>query len=434
MMCSRMTRLTTVLTLAVLAMAAESRAELLFEIEKPNHVAGDLFGRAMASIGDDVLISAPFDDTVGFGAGVVYKYDSTGQLLQTFYNPTPYTGPAGSEYFGRALASVGNSVLVGDPYDSSVVANGGAVHMFDAQSGAHQRTFLNPSGAGSPDGWLEEIEDFGASVAGVGDDKVLIGAWKVKQEGTSYGAAYLYSATTGDLLHTLSAPVLQPFSRFGYSVTAVGNTIAVSQPVFDRPDVGVNASGSVHIFDADTGEFLRTLVDPTPTSNNEQFGYSLAALGDNLLVGGGHGVYMFDPMTGDLLLSAEDPPVYHAKVAAFGDDILVGDEYTGATFSRQDDHIGRALVLDGETGDLLFTIEHPEPDTFNYFGISVAEVGGKIAVGADYSDKYGHHSGAAYMFKVVPEPTSMMLLTTGGLALLLRRRRSTRATRPVPGE
>ena len=429
MMCSRRTRLTTVLTLAILAVAAESRAELLFEFEKPNHLRYDRFGRAMASIGDDVLISSPFDDTVGFGAGAVYKYDATGQLLQTFYNPTPYTGSAGSEYFGRALSSVGDSVLVGDPYDSSVLENGGAVHMFDAHTGTLQRTFLNPTGVGSPDIWLEDYEYFGSSVAGVGDDKVLIGAWSADKEDTSFGAAYLYSATTGDLLHTLSNPTPDPFARFGYAVTAVGNTIAVSQPGLDRPDVGVNDSGSVHIFDADTGEFLRTLLDPTPTGNGEQFGFSLAALGSKLVVSGGQSVYVFDPATGDLLVSAEDPRIHQATVAAFGDDILVGDQYT-----TQDNNIGRAFVLDGETGDLLFTIEHPDPDTFNYFGISVAEVGGKIAVGADYSDKHGYHAGAAYMFEVVPEPTSMMLLATGGLALLLRRRRSTRATRSVPGE
>ena len=38
---------------------AAEPGDLLFEFQKPNHAGGDLFGRSMASFGNNVLISAP---------------------------------------------------------------------------------------------------------------------------------------------------------------------------------------------------------------------------------------------------------------------------------------------------------------------------------------------------------------------------------------
>jgi hypothetical protein len=412
------------------AEAAINPGDLILEFQKPNHIAKDFFGHRMASFGDRVLISSPGDDAVGSHAGAVYMYNSSGQLLQTFYNPTPYTGPAGIEYFGESLGSLGNSVLVADPYDSSVVANGGAVYMFDSGSGALQQTFLNPTGVGSPGGWLEEIEDFGGgngSIAGVGTDKVLIGAYSKIEEGVivpgtigpaAFGGAYLFDRRTGQVLHTFSSPTPQVYSRFGWSVVSVGDKIAISQPWLDRPEVGVNASGAVYIYDAVTYDYLYSLVDPTPRSNNEQFGVSLAAFGDNLLVGGGEGAYVFNPNTGQRVLSLETPAVYRSQVAAVGDDILVGAQYDGL------DNTGRAYLFDGQTGQRLLTIDNPFPDTFEYFGISVAAVSDRLVVGADYDDARGYHSGAAYLFqgKNIPEPTTLGLLLFGGLALLRRRK------------
>jgi hypothetical protein len=159
------------------------------------------------------------------------------------------------------------------------------------------------------------------------------------------------------------------------------------------------------------------LVDPTPRSNNEKFGCSLAALGDNLLVGGGEGAYVFNPNTGQRVLSLETPAVYRSQVAAVGDDILVGAQYDGL------DNTGRAYLFDGQTGQRLLTIDNPFPDTYEYFGISVAGVGDRLAVGADYDDTRGYHSGAAYLFqgRNIPEPTTLSFLTLVSVAFLTKR-------------
>jgi len=398
--------------------------DLQFEFVKPNHAGGDTFGQSMTAWQDNVLISAPFDDTVGNGAGAVYMYDSSGNLLQTYDNPTPYSGPGGSEYFGNALGTVGSSVLISDPYDSSVNEHGGAVYMFDAANGQLQRTFLNPNGSGGE--FLEEIDHFGSAngVSGVGTDRVLVGAWNRAFYTNDNGIAYLFSATTGALLHSFHSPRPQPYSRFGYSTLGVGGKIAIGQPMYDVPGAA-NAAGAVHIYDADTYDYLYSLYDPTPDRNAAQFGISLAAMGDRLIVGGGGGAFLFDLDTGDLSLEVSDERTIRSQVAAVGNNILAGAEYYGPLGETTGDYnIGRAYLFDGRTGETLLTFENPDPDGFEYFGGAVAAVGNHIAIGADYDDTLGTHSGKVYMFQgVVPEPTTLVLISICSMAILTRRPR-----------
>src|SRR5512145_153407 len=156
--------------------AAEAGAAYLFStatgallmppIVNPDPQPGDEFGFTVAMVGNNLLIAAPFKDVNGFvDAGAVYLFDgTTGLLLQTFIDPTPDN----DEQFGLALASVGNNVLVGSPFDDTAAIDAGAAYLFDGSSGALLQTFLNPSTPASGD-------EFGLAVAGVGGN-VLVGA------------------------------------------------------------------------------------------------------------------------------------------------------------------------------------------------------------------------------------------------------------------
>ena len=95
------------------------------------------------------------------------------------------------------------------------------------------------------------------------------------------GAAYVFDATTGNLLFTLANPHPVPGDRFGSSVAISGNTIIVGTPDYY---VAKQYVGAVYIFDASTGNLILTLANPTPTYG-DQFGCSVAIAGSTVVVG-----------------------------------------------------------------------------------------------------------------------------------------------------
>jgi hypothetical protein len=124
------------------------------------------------------------------------------------------------------------------------------------------QTFANPGGAG-----------FGYAVASVGD-KVVVGA-------PNSSAAYIFNASTGNLVHSLSGGWF-----FGFSVGQAGDRVVVGA-IYDQ-------GGLAYVFDSQTGGLLHTLASPGAPN----FGYSVGGLGGNPLVGatnqGGAGeAYMF---------------------------------------------------------------------------------------------------------------------------------------------
>ena len=166
---------------------------------------GDGFGYSIAAVGTNVLISAPNDDTTGGNAGAAYLFDTSGELLHTFFCPVA----GGAHYFGSSVAAVGDRVLIG------AGGSGLAAYMFEFNDSTDDwelsRTFPNPvSGGGGR---------FGQSVAGVGDN-VLIGA--VYDE-----TAYLFDSETEKVLYTLQHPAPVEGENFGRGVAAVGDNVLI---------------------------------------------------------------------------------------------------------------------------------------------------------------------------------------------------------------
>jgi len=408
--------------------AAAAPGELAFELEKPNHQAYDVLGSAMVSLGNNILVSAPRDGTAGQYAGAAYLYDgSTGQLLQTFLNPTPSVYEGEYEYFGgRAVAAVNNRVLISDTLDHTDAPFGGSVHMFDATTGDLLRTFYNPTPTINPEDY------FGYSISAV-DDRVLVGAIFEKDETSAgiAGAAYLFDANTGDLLHTFVSPSPKEFNQFGAAVAEVGDRIFISEPYYDpMEDVG---EGRVHVFDATTYELIDSWVNPQPVTVLTSFGLRMAVAGESLLVSGGLSVYKFDPQSGDVLLEVGTEierlnlngelvgdGIVMGAVSTVGNDILVGanrDLHEGI-------NAGRVYLFDGDTGELKLTILNPTPDDFEYFGWHVAGLdNGRIVATAPNDDTFGSTAGKTYVFEGVPEPCALLIAAQASVMFWARRRR-----------
>ena len=183
--------------------------DLLRTFENPSPDRSDGFGIAVAALGADALVGAPFDDTGGGDAGAAYLFDgATGMLRQTFLPPDPT-----NRRFGSALATVGSSVLVGAPGDRTR-----APPIFDAVSGALVRSLTSP--------FVTSPEGFGGAVAARGDD-LLIAAPIYGERRLAPDAAFLFSGATGALLHVFVNPAPATSSVFGAAVATVGDFVAV---------------------------------------------------------------------------------------------------------------------------------------------------------------------------------------------------------------
>ena len=183
-------------------------------------------------------------------------------LAQTFLNPSPDP----SDRFGQSVASIGSNVIVGAPGDS----NAGAVYVFDGANGSILLTIPNPdTGAASN-------PQFGFSVAAVGGN-ILVGApsYDIPTAGR-IGRAVLFDGTTGDLLLTIPNPTPIVAENFGFSVAAMGEDLLVGA-ASDVVD-GIIGAGSAYVFDGITGSLLLTIPNPDP-AQHDKFGWSVAGVG-----------------------------------------------------------------------------------------------------------------------------------------------------------
>ena len=235
--------------------------QLLRTIAQPTTDFGG-FGGSVAGIAGDVLAGAPDDlGHTGFGrGGAAYLFDgSSGAVLHVLDNPSPGVGDA----FGAAVAAADGVLLVAAPSDDTGGVDAGALYAFDAGRGILLRTFDNPEPA--------VTRHFGAALSAAGG-KVLVGG--PDRDHRIRGAAFLFDAQTGDLLHRFTNPA-DGIGDFAYSTALFGSRVAVG--AFDR----------IFVFDADTGTLLDTLTYPLPPPEHAYavFGSALAGVGDTLLVG-----------------------------------------------------------------------------------------------------------------------------------------------------
>ncbi len=324
----------------------------------------------------------------------------------TLSDPNPILGGQ----FGSEVEVMGANVLVG----ATAGTRPDAVHLFDGTTGALLRTFPDPLPRVPP-----QVHEFGAAIA-AGNNRILVGA---PSTANGEGRAYLFDATTGALLLTLTPP--PAVFLFGTSVAFAGGNLVVGAPV-------ASGDGKAFLFDGTSGA-LQTFTDPFGSNFGSNFGGSVSALGSDVLVGvsapeGGPTCVssLFESETGALIRSfAEGAALgFGTRVLTYGclSEVRLYDGTMGAllrTFTdpnpadpghgnslfgffapagaganvlipapRAFNDEGAVYLFDAATGELLDTIRNPNPyigccDFLpDRFGSEVASLGANVVVGA----------------------------------------------------
>jgi hypothetical protein len=369
--------------------AAQAPAyDLALTLRNPEPAAEAQFGYAVAVVGSNVLVGAPFDDGAATDAGAAYLFDGTsGALLQTFRSPNPAAG----DWFGIAVAAVGENVLVGALGDDTGARDAGAAYLFDGKTGALIRALQKPTPA--------EADWFGGAVV-VAGESILVGAPLDDLGAVDAGAAYLFDGTSGALLQTLRNPTPNEGDWFGVALAASGGRVMVGAFLDDA--AGTDA-GAVHLFDAGTYALVKSLPG---AAAGDWFGVAVAPFGDGFLVG----APMRDTGAKDagevFQVSATGERVrgYPSPEPVAGEQFGRGIAATGAGFVA-----GAPAPAEGGNGGTAWAL-HPEGAPVkvrrqqtrapgDQFGFALAAGGNLLVIGSPTGDAGESNSGAVYVYR-----------------------------------
>ena len=295
------------------------------------------FGQSIAISGSFLLIGDPFDTTKGIQAGAVFLYERNGSSwdhVHTFYGVPgarygraldvedgasglqiavgasggnyahrirPFLGgwifdyleqPAAGQ-FGASLDLDGETLVVGDPSDSTTVGSAGAVysyHLSNAGTQLVQKVF-----ASDPD----FADNFGISVSVADKERLVVGASRDNEGGPDAGAVYVFDYTTFPIF---------PFHHFVNETKIVpcdvgedahfGGAVALD-PERDRIAIGAwgqatggATGGAVHVYSFGGG-FSRAwtrqdLLVPADVVAEDRFGSEVCLEGDFVLASSPH--------------------------------------------------------------------------------------------------------------------------------------------------
>jgi outer membrane protein assembly factor BamB len=346
--------------------------QIKWTFNNPEQVRLDDFAQAVAGGDGRVFVS-----TIGLEERVYAFGAATGQLLYRIDNPI-----ADGDNFGLGLTYGAGSVLVSAPtYSLPGMIAVGQAYQFNASTGQLDRSLSNPEPKAG------DVFGGGFAMGAIGST-LIVGAYgddlpqDTRPDGDNPGRVWILDRASGQVVRTLENPngnnQVAPFffgDEFGQTVAVGGNLIVVGAS--DDSTAGIEQSGTVYVFDAQSGLLKHTLFSPQPEARG-QFGGAVAVTPE-----------------GDVL------------VGAFGKNMNVLND------------AGGAYLFDGETGSLLLDIAHPQPESLDGFGWSVSAINGRLLVGAPNANPLGPGTGAVYVFEGIPEPGSAHTGVAGAIIAMV---------------
>jgi hypothetical protein len=181
---------------------------------------------------------------------------------------------------GNSIGISGNTMVVGAQFDGTTASQAGAayVYVFDGTAWTQQAVLLAGDGA--------VADKFGTSVA-INENTIVVGAFNDDSPLSNAGSAYVFvrSGTVWSFQQKLTAADQTADDQFGFSVAILGDSIAVGANHADQP--GNSEAGAVYTYFR--GGTVWTpgpkLLPVAPVILGDHFGDSLAFNGTRLVVG-----------------------------------------------------------------------------------------------------------------------------------------------------
>ena len=203
---------------------------------------GDVFGISIAFSGDTIVIGADLNDEKALNAGAVYVFTRSGSSWSQQAKLTAADG-AETDIFGVRVALSGDTVLISARRDDDDVMgiDAGSAYIFTRTGTTWQQQVKLTASDGAAD------DRFGRSVALVGDTAV-IGAMFQDDKGDNSGSAYVFtrSGSTWSQQAKLTAADGAAGDVFGWSVALSGDTAVIAAT---RNDDRGNEAGSAYVFE-----------------------------------------------------------------------------------------------------------------------------------------------------------------------------------------
>ena len=279
-------------------------------------------------------------------------------------------------------------------------------------------TYTTISGSGVYNGWS----------AGVG-----FGYSLTSDESAVFVGSPQYAANTGILSYfdPNTANLINHYYADGFGAQKLGGTyyggIAEDANYFlgGAPSYsgGYSGQGRAYLFDktsgagAPSGKWLHIFENPNPNASS-RFGDAVAVTGNYSIIGASEDnstasdsgrVYVFDNTTGNLLHTINNPNPYGTEFQDFfGKGVAASGNYAAVGAIGEDDatgtFVGKVYIIDLTTGSIIHTINDPNDygaSQDDRFGYAISMEGNTLIVSAhgEKTSTGGGYSGRVYVFK-----------------------------------
>ena len=339
----------------------------------------------------------------------------TATLLRTIDNPSAGGSNDDFDEFGTTIAISGNIIAAsayGEEDPETGETQAGIVYLYDATTHELLHIVLNPTWSGITTG-TRNLDNDDTRFGGLGENGMdisgnymIAGAKSADAPFNASGVAYIFDITSGKLLHVLTNNTGATSNELmGHTTVIDDNLAAVS---VSQDGVG----GSVMVYEVSTGTRIRNIPNPNTQSGiGGLFGEGMAlskgrlAIWQNWYDGNDDPqgrVYIYDPITGELLHTLENP-VQSTANDRFGEWMHMDGNYlaVGVPEYLAPADRGRVYIYNVNSGALIHTLENPTGIDGDHFGMGISVSGSFVAVGAYGSDTTGSLAGSAYIFDLV---------------------------------